>query len=358
MKWAITADLQFDEQRRYSTLLEDGTTSRLRDSIDCFEWIIGQAVTLGCDGLLLLGDIFDSRTSINVAVLDRVSRAFVEAQSHLRVVVLVGNHDSYLRTPAINSAQIFHGLADVMDEPFVEPPFAFLPWMEEPEAIKAAVKKLAKNKEARFLCTHLMLKGAVPAEVGYDPAILMPERWDGILLGDVHDPVRLEFKYGDQQTDAQYVGSPMQWHFGDAGGKRGFWILDTSFAPGMDVTFVPNHAAPEFHIVRTLKDAQKLKPKSGDFVRIVAGSHATGQKILKALKDNHVTEESVRLENLTPPLDTSAAKPRLKVGPKTTDKQMLTDYVLHFLDLPASSKNSPEVEELVKIGLNLLEESE
>ncbi|MBM3494209.1 MAG: hypothetical protein FJX72_07805, partial [Armatimonadetes bacterium] len=110
---ALTADLQLQLQPRYSTISSEGITTRLQDFIHCLGWVADSAVAEGCDALFVLGDLFDSRTTIDVTVIDRACRAFAEIAKRIEVHVLVGNHDAYLRTPTFNSTQMLSGVATV-----------------------------------------------------------------------------------------------------------------------------------------------------------------------------------------------------------------------------------------------------
>ena len=99
---ALTADLQLQTQPRYSTIASSGATSRLVDFIECLDWIVKEASNQGCDALFILGDLFDSRTVIDVSVIDLACRAFARASANLEIHELVGNDHAYLRSPSIN----------------------------------------------------------------------------------------------------------------------------------------------------------------------------------------------------------------------------------------------------------------
>lgn len=333
MKWAITADLQFCTQTRLSQLTESGITTRLQDQFDCFVWLCDTARDLGCEGLAALGDIFDSRTTIDVSVIDVASRSFQHAQSCFgpHVLIDVGNHDSYLRAPSINSTQALAGLANVIESPTVYPPFAVVPWIEDVDDYRKAVDEVAGRKDAKYLLSHVLLHGAVPTanSKGRPPEHLRPQRWTWVFLGDVHDPVRLE-------SNIQYVGAPMQHHYGDAGGRRGFWTLDTDTDR---VEFIENDQSPRFHV---LTEVVTDGVREGDFVRAKTDDSEMAAAILSAAgKKTAWVEADMAYEE--------PVAPRLDVHARQSSREILERYVKH--------QEMDGIPGLVDTGLELLTEA-
>ena len=221
MKVAITADLQFATQFKLSHETSQGISSRLLDQVKCFHWMVDTAVERECEAFLSLGDIYDARNVLPVSVVDQVGRCYAYAAEQIEHNhILVGNHDSLLRSPAVNSLQTLRGLADVWDEPGVWGPFAFVPWIEDPDEYRSAVGLVAQGTavwetKADYMFSHVMIEGAVPADIGRAKRDLRPQQWKRIFLGDIHEPLSFD-------PNIQYAGAPMQHHFGDVGGERGF----------------------------------------------------------------------------------------------------------------------------------------
>lgn len=343
MKLAITADLQFDEQPSRSVLRPSGLPSRLEDSIACFDWIVDEAEKRGCAHLFMLGDIFDNREALRLTVIDQVCRAAKRASERLPLTVMVGNHDAALRTPQINSAQVFSGIARVVEEPVVlhvaDVQLALLPWIEDDEAFRLGVRTLAQAKAARFLFGHCMVEGAVPKASGRPLVDLMPGRWKRILLGDVHDPVELA------DGKIQYVGSPMQWHYGDAGGLRGFRVLDTETG---ETEFVENTFSPRFFTVDG--DVLPAGVRSVDFVRI----RSADPRVALALAEE-ARAQSANVEALTVELTDEA--PRLEVRASDPHDAVLRKWVAHVnetdgvgLDVDATVAAGMEILEAAKVN--------
>jgi DNA repair exonuclease SbcCD nuclease subunit len=330
MKIAVTGDLQFSEQTKLSYQTEEGVTSRLRDQVQCFAWMVEQAVMQHCEGLVVLGDIFDPRRSIPVPVIDRACRAFSVASEHLWIAAVMGNHEAYKRTPEINSLQALLGVAEIWDAPGVDGELAFVPWTEEPGAYRKAIGEVA-GQGARYLFSHVTLDGAVPAAgVGIPKKDLRPHRWRRILLGDVHEPLAFP-------PNIQYAGAPMQHHFGDVAGERGFWVLDTDSA---DLDFVVNDVSPRFHYVEEAADLEGIR--ENDFVRVRAEDPDLAEELaLRAGRlASWVESETVRLEELPPRLDVKGVE---------SAEGILRRWVEH---------TESEIPGLVATGLDLLTEVE
>lgn len=329
MKTLIASDLQFAEQPLLSRRLETGITSRLADQVACFDWILSVARQQRCTRLIVLGDIFDSRTSIPIAVIDQVGRCFAKAAEQFdEVFVLVGNHDSALRHPGVNSLQAMRGLATVVETPRVYGELAFVPWIESQDDFRAAVGKVSRVRAARYLFSHVLIDGAVRKETGRALADLRPKRWRGVFLGDVHEPVNLGH-------GVQYVGAPMEHHYGDARGTRGVLVLDTV---SNEQVYISNESSPRFHVVK--ERYQLASVKRGDFVRVQVEDDTDGHELTAAAskKTSQVENHSVGR--------TDEAPPRLAIATDQSHKTILKRYVRH-----RGLRGTPG---LVQAGLDIL----
>lgn len=333
MKICITADLQFAEHARYSRVLPNGLTSRLQDILDCWAWIVDESASWSCDALVIVGDVFDSRTTIDLPVIDTVCRAFHEASKRVKLYILVGNHDSYLKTPAINSIQAFRGFAEIYEEPMVKPwsePVAFVPWMDDVTAFRKAIESVAK-KGVSYLFTHAMVEGAVPGGKGIPLSYLQPHKFARVFLGDVHDPL-------DLAENVHYVGSPLQIDYRDAGGRRGFCILDTE---DDEFTFIENERSPRFHI---LDDADTEAVRPGDFVRVKTDDPDIAAEAVEAVKGKAqwVESECVEVED---------QEPRMDVRTKDAHGDVLRCYCEH------QGFEGEDADKVVALGMDILEEA-
>lgn len=337
MRVAITADLQAALYPALSLPHPSGGTSRLRDLLDCLDWMEKESVAAGVERFMILGDVFDSRVTIDIPVLDAICRKVHHLTEKFGTVdLLAGNHDSYLRDSRLSSVAAFFGAATVhSDTATVMGPFGFVPWSEDVADIVAGVD-FCVQKKASVLCAHLTIKGSVPGGKGVPVEVLQPSKFKRVFLGDVHDPLILA------PGNVQYVGSPWQIDFRDAGKERGFVIYDTKTD---DVSFLTNEVTPCFHLIDG--GAGQLHPPIGprDFVRVVAADPdaATEAVAWAKAKTPWVESRVVKVDDTAPRLALSAGD---DVG------AVLTAYARHKLpDAPEEA-----VAELVEVGLELIQE--
>lgn len=333
-RWAVSADLQIDVHARLSTLDASGLTTRLRDMLDCLRWIGQTAIQRKCKGLILIGDIFDSRTKLDIAVVDQTCRIMEDLSKSLEITVVVGNHDSMLRTPQYNSLQVFRGYAHVVEQPTMifrdSRKFVFVPWYDSHEELAAHIRTIHGANGGDYLFTHVLCEGAVPVKgKGFPVKHLLPQRFKQVLLGDVHDPMEL-------RRNVRYVGAPMQIDYRDAGGTRGFYLLDTD---GDRLEFVENTLSPRFHVIA---DATVEGVRAQDFVRVKTDDPGIAAEAVVAAQGvaHHVETTFVESED---------APVRLDIRTDQQDAEILRRFVAH--------QGLPAVEPLVTLGLDLLQEA-
>ena len=333
---ALTADLQLQPQPRYSTLTADGVTTRLQDFVDCLHWVADSALEHDCDTLFILGDLLDSRTVIDVTVIDMACRAFRAIAEKIKVHVMVGNHDAYLRTPRMNSTQMLAGVATVHEAVSQVGPFAVVPWTDNADDYRASIQRANKLRSGKakpeFLLSHGMFGEAVPMAKGLPVEWLTEGGWRGVYLGDVHDPVVLQ-----KSPTIRYVGSPLQIHFGDAGRQRGFVVLDTATAKHQ---FVENTKSPRFHILTSVDDVPEPQTDR-DFFRVkVKDQELADVLVAEAQKLSAWVEAETSSSNFE--------NVRIDAAGSLGDEELLTAYCKHV---------AVDADLLVPLGLELLQEA-
>ena len=332
-KWGLTADIQFDEYSKLSTLGESGLTSRLTDGTDCFTWVVDECKQAGCKGLIVCGDIFNSRTSIPLPVLHAVAGQMAYARSILeRLILMVGNHDSYLRDPRINSLSIFAQVATVIREARSVEKFGFVPWTEDIDSFRAGVNRMAKDSTVKFLFSHVLVEGAVPSGKGWALRDLKPTKFKHVFLGDVHRPMSI----GKNVT---YIGSPMQIDYRDAGETRGFIIFDDQTGA---IEFMENTLSPRFHLVCPETPVSALRNVGReDFIRIEGASNDAASFIQSLVEK----KPGITVEDLSVSVD--EIKPRISVESKDSQETVLRRYC-EYVGVEDSDR-------VVKAGMAFLE---
>src|SRR5499427_2451944 len=224
------------------------------------DWLVGQAVAREVDAVLVAGDIYDRAVPPleAVTVLDRTLTAFAEAAIH--VVLISGNHDSYVRLgfgsalseragihlrtrvadigrPVILSDA--HGTAGIYGIPYLLPDAV----MDELGAershasvLAAASARVRADASARGLSrtvvlAHALVTNAQLSESERDirvggiadaPAAVL----DGccyLALGHLHGPQRVPVPAG---TTASYSGSPLAFSFAERHQKKSVTLAE------------------------------------------------------------------------------------------------------------------------------------
>jgi DNA repair exonuclease SbcCD nuclease subunit len=331
MKIALTADLHFDLRMRYSHPDTEFITTRMRDHVECFRWIVEEAKSRYCSALYVLGDVFECRTEIDVGVLDIVCREFNRARSlTLPITVLAGNHDCQTRDSTRSSIRALEGIASVVFAPTIIGPCALVPWSDSEETLAGHVSQVAGDKSVEYLFTHCLVRDLYPGGGGVSLETLRPDRFMRIILGDVHTPVDL--------GNMQYCGAPMHLDYGDAGRDAGFWILDTD---DDSLQFVGNASSPRFHVIKHEDSVDVAKPVDIDFVRVEIENPEEAARVTAKVQRKSKWVETNSVETADIPL---------RVEVHTSDAH--ADVIRSYCDYKGCADN----DERVKLGLAILEQ--
>ena len=200
------------------------------------------------DILVLLGDIFTIRESINVMISNYVEDMFKElAKFFVRgVYILIGNHDTYYKDRNdINSLRMISNIAEnihVFQKP--EPMYIndrieclMLPWVTDPAKTASII---SESPNAKYLFAHLEINGmtydnGMKIENGVNMETL--KQFTRVYSGHIHKR--------DDNGFILYVGSPYQMERSDIGNQKGLYILSVN-DDVFDEVFVPNNMSPVF----------------------------------------------------------------------------------------------------------------
>lgn len=188
----------------------------------------------GIKDIFILGDVMDNRDHINVKILDSVHRLFSEQFSKYNTRIIVGNHDSYLKTDIkINSVNMLESIKNihVYDEITVDKDIekstgkriTMIPWVVN---VNDFNNWLSTCDHSDYAFGHFELSGfsLIPgyfAKNENDPVHLL-SCFDKVYTGHFHKRERKDF--GNKFVE--YIGSPYQITRNDIGTPRGFTILD------------------------------------------------------------------------------------------------------------------------------------
>jgi predicted phosphodiesterase len=214
-------------------------TDRLQDQMKVIDKIVEIANAENVDAIFVLGDTFD-KSRVDPITLRRAMNAILYLANEHPVYILAGNHEAASKVNVGSYVpEVFKELSDITKVSYMTDGdlctignvrFWALPWYPLSEycgehlvalrAVRDGFK--SKEKKTDVLLTHQSVVGSVHAGWVCDDGIKSAELedgWDYVFAGHFHDSQ----SFGKR---GEYVGAPMQHHFGDAGSERGVLIVD------------------------------------------------------------------------------------------------------------------------------------
>ena len=182
----------------------------------------------GIDTIIHMGDVFDSRKSIDYYSLEWAKRVVFEPMKKYKVHAITGNHDCYYKnTNEINSPELlltnydnittYSSARDIQIDGL---DILLLPWIsvdnydETLEVLKKSTSKIAMG--------HLELNGFKATrghmmEDGMDVKVF--DKFDKVFSGHFHT----------RSTDGKifYLGNPYEMFWNDVNDPRGYHLFDT-----------------------------------------------------------------------------------------------------------------------------------
>lgn len=310
MKALFFSDLHAHNWSQYSTRLSNGLNSRLNDCIDIIRQAAKACKTYGVDHVFFLGDLFESRKSLDIDVFSEVHKEIVELSKCVsqHVWLLVGNHDQHTKIGDVHSIQIFRHLQKVVviDKPWVCLPIggasiAAFPHMSDVTDLKS---RLSNITDVDVVLIHQALREGtigpyartIAAELSVSDLPLSKCRY--VLAGDYHRRQTI----ATNGAPVHYIGSPLQLKADEVGEEKGFTLLDTS---DWQLYTIPT-VYPKFHLFNDPSelsaaleaDENTIDPEY-DFIRVKYTSDAEkSAENLKASYPRIQIEEVVEQRSL------------------------------------------------------------
>ncbi len=249
-----------------------GSQDRLDDCLNVLKWVFTTARSRKIRNVIFGGDLFQDRQKISLLAYNKTFDVLA-ANDDIGIYLLLGNHDLWFyESTEVSSVHPFSALdhVSVIDEPGRQviacegiPDIDFLPFTHNPVKILKEWKKKSK-----ILVAHIAVDGSTlnfhhrtKAEVNVEHENdMVPvsrdlfEGWERVFLGHYHGAQKLTKR-------AEYLGSPLELSFGEAGCRKHLVILDTET---MDVEYVENKFSPKHLIL----EEGELPPEGRNFVRL------------------------------------------------------------------------------------------
>ena len=230
MNWLITGDWHLGvrgDAKVYQDIFKNWVT----------DFLVPTIKAENVQTLVVLGDIFDNRNTINVLTENLGLWAFYYITSecdYLQTYLLVGNHDSYFKNTRevhslkkLQSNNIFI-IKDPYSEHWGSRVIDFIPWVVDQEEADRVFKRKGDICLGHFPFTGFeMTKGIVETK-GYS-LDLLKKNYYKVLSGHFH-----------LRNDV-YVGNPFQMSWADTEDQKGVTILNVET---MNMKFIPNTISP------------------------------------------------------------------------------------------------------------------
>lgn len=180
--------------------------------------------------IIVLGDIFDNRNTINVKISDEVFKLFSETFKDYEVTILIGNHDIYYKTSnEVHSLKYLNHLpnVDVIDNISHKEIYGvntlFCPWIVDYN--DSLIADMFESSEANILFGHFDIVGFALNRTRVSTEGLHPEAFSNfkkVFSGHYHTPSSKRVG----TTEIIYVGSPYQMTRNDMDEPKGFIVLN------------------------------------------------------------------------------------------------------------------------------------
>ena len=181
------------------------------------------------DTIIHMGDIFDSRKSIDLKSLEWSKKVVFEPLKKYNVYAIVGNHDCYYKdTNYVNSPELLLRAypniklySKATEIKIDNLNILMLPWINSENFDET--KKLIDGCESKVAMGHLEINGFRATrghmmENGMDTSVF--DKFDRVYSGHFHT----------RSTDGKiyYLGNPYEMYWNDVNDTRGFHIFDTN----------------------------------------------------------------------------------------------------------------------------------
>jgi DNA repair exonuclease SbcCD nuclease subunit len=229
------------------------------------------------DILILEGDIFHSRESINVRIQNEAFSIFRKLAEKFKrgIYIILGNHDVYYKDKTeVNSLKSLSYLADnihIFEKPEVltindAHSFLMLPWIEDVSRLSSVVNDY--RNLCHYIVCHADIKGLrfnkwTQVEHGLDVDALSTYR--RVYGGHIH--------HRQTVKNVVYTGTPYQMDRGDAGNVKGFYQLDMTQSIPTE-HFIENKQSPVFlkfdvMAILEMNKAELLEKFQNNFVDVM-----------------------------------------------------------------------------------------
>ena len=256
------------------------------------------------DTVIHMGDIFDSRKSIDLKSLEWSKKVVFEPLKKYNVYAIVGNHDCYYKdTNYVNSPELLlraypniklYSKATEIEIDKLK--ILMLPWINSENF--AETKELIDGCDSKIAMGHLEINGFKATrghmmENGMDTSVF--DKFDRVYSGHFHT----------RSTDGKiyYLGNPYEMYWNDVNDTRGFHIFDTDT---LELTPINNPYKLFYNVYyddtnyklfntsiyknKIVKVIVRKKSKIKEFEKFIDKLYASGVQDLKIIENFEIQE--------------------------------------------------------------------
>ena len=256
------------------------------------------------DTVIHMGDIFDSRKSIDLKSLEWSKKVVFEPLKKYNVYAIVGNHDCYYKdTNYVNSPELLlraypniklYSKATEIEIDKLK--ILMLPWINSENFDET--KELIDGCESKVAMGHLEINGFRATrghmmENGMDTSVF--DKFDRVYSGHFHT----------RSTDGKiyYLGNPYEMYWNDVNDTRGFHIFDTNT---LELTPINNPYKLFYNVYyddtnyklfntsiyknKIVKVIVRKKSKIKEFEKFIDKLYASGVQDLKIIENFEIQE--------------------------------------------------------------------
>lgn len=236
--------------------------------------------------IIWTGDIFDTQIAIESNIIEYAVELFADIFSDITHHIIVGNHDIYLKDSLdISSLACLRKLSNV--NVYRKPTRLTINgknFLMTPYLVSSINKVFTNNietigKKYDVVVGHFDIIGAkmesgFVSEHGLDMSILL-KNIKLTISGHYHNISN----YSNGVNKIQYVGTPYQLTFGDAGDIRGFWTIDGD----LNMEFIENNVSAKF-IQIDIDEVDSYNTFENMFVECTFPSNIEDKELFKICK--------------------------------------------------------------------------
>jgi DNA repair exonuclease SbcCD ATPase subunit/DNA repair exonuclease SbcCD nuclease subunit len=237
------------------------------------DWIIEEFQRQQVQAVICMGDALVTREEVDVVAQSAAINFFRKLADHWPVFLTLGNHDLNLKhstsVSSLDGLDMHPKIKVFREITLVGNRFLFIPYHEDQSKIVQWVQDYARQSpeiaKNIIVFGHLSLNGAVQ-NTKYNTTFA------GAIGPDLFQPFKATYSghfhvHNKMNNRVTYVGSPLQFNFGDAGDTRGIMILDPD--TGED-RFIANPHHDAFKVIAAKDITAELLPTLKDcFVTVI-----------------------------------------------------------------------------------------